>query len=141
VRNRKTIPISEKRRQHSLGLKAHAGLDTLKGIEAIHAIAAKFEIQPVQVNRWKKEAAERHPEVFAKKADHDAEAEKERKKVLFEKISRIGMKLEWLQTTLAGSKAEWPPNGSFPHVTLLAWSDGVGLALTEIEAVGTLPGC
>ena len=51
--------MSKKRRQHSPDLKAKVGLEALKGIEPVHAIAAKYQVHPVQVNQWKKEAAER----------------------------------------------------------------------------------
>ena len=44
-------------------------LEALKGIEPIHAIAAKYQVHPVQVSQWKKEAAERLPEVFARKGE------------------------------------------------------------------------
>ena len=91
--------MSKKRRQHSPDLKAKVGLEALKGIDAVHAIAAKFQVHPVQVSQWKKEAAERLPEVFARKGsqDHDAEASKERDKELFEEIGRLKMELEWLK--------------------------------------------
>ena len=51
----------------------------------------------MQVSQWKKEAAERLPEVFARKADHDAEASRAREKELFEEIGRLKMELEWLK--------------------------------------------
>jgi transposase-like protein len=89
--------MSKKRRQHSSDLKARVGLEALKGIEPVHAIAAKYQIHPVQVSQWKKEIAERLPEVFAGKADHDAEAAKEREKELYEEIGRLKMELEWLK--------------------------------------------
>jgi transposase-like protein len=91
--------MSKKRRQHSPDLKAKVGLEALKGIDAVHAIAAKFQVHPVQVSQWKKEAAERLPEVFARKGshDHDAEASREREKELFEEIGRLKMELEWLK--------------------------------------------
>jgi len=54
-------------------------------------------VHPVQVTAWKKEAAERLPEVFARKADQDAVAAKEREKELFEEIGRLKMELEWLK--------------------------------------------
>ena len=81
--------MSKKRRQHSPDLKAKVGLEALKGIEAVHAIAAKFQVHPVQVSQWKKEAAERLPEVFARKGsqDHDAEASK-RKRSAGDPLSR-----------------------------------------------------
>jgi transposase-like protein len=89
--------MSKKRRQHSPDLKARVGLEALKGIEPVHAIAAKYEVHPVQVSQWKKEAAERLPEVFSKKADHDAKAAEERERALFEEIGRLKMELEWLK--------------------------------------------
>ena len=89
--------MSKKRRQHSPDLKARVGLEALKGIEPIHAIAAKYAVHPVQVSQWKKEAAERLPEVFARKADHDEEAAQDREKILFEEIGRLKMELEWLK--------------------------------------------
>jgi transposase len=89
--------MSKKRRQHSADLKAKVGLEALKGIEPVHAIAAKYQVHPVQVSQWKKEAQERLPEVFSKKADHDAEAAKQREKELFEEIGRLKMELEWVK--------------------------------------------
>jgi transposase len=89
--------MSKKRRQHSPDLKARVGLEALKGVEPVHAIAAKYQIHPVQVSQWKREIAEKLPEVFAGKADHDAEAAKEREKELYEEIGRLKMELEWLK--------------------------------------------
>ena len=89
--------MSKKRRQHSPDLKARVGLEALKGIEPVHTIAAKYQVHPVQVSQWKKEVAERLPEVFARKADADAIAAKEREKELYEEIGRLKMQLEWLK--------------------------------------------
>jgi len=61
---------------------------------------------PVQVSQWKKEAAERLPEVFARKADQNAQEAKEREKELFEEIGRLKMELEWLKKKLASSSVE-----------------------------------
>ena len=73
--------MSKKRRQHSTELKARVALEALKGIEPVHAIAAKYQVHPVQVSQWKKELLERLPEVFARKAPPGVEeaAEKEAK--------------------------------------------------------------
>jgi transposase-like protein len=45
-----TIPKSKKRRRHSPDLKAKVGLEALKGVEPVHAIAARYEVHPVQVS-------------------------------------------------------------------------------------------
>lgn len=89
--------MSKKRRQHSPDLKARVGLEALKGIEPVHTIAAKYQVHPVQVSQWKKEVAERLPEVFARKGGQDAKDAQEREKELFEEIGRLKMELEWLQ--------------------------------------------
>jgi transposase-like protein len=57
--------VSKKRCQHSAQFKAQVGPEALKGIEPVHAIAAKDGVHPVQVSQWKKEVTERLPEVFA----------------------------------------------------------------------------
>jgi transposase-like protein len=41
--------MSTKRRQHSPEFKAKVALEALKGIEPVHAIAAKYQVHPVQV--------------------------------------------------------------------------------------------
>ena len=51
----------------------------------------------MQVSQWKKEASERLPEVFARKADPDVEAAKHKEKELYEEIGRLKMELEWLK--------------------------------------------
>lgn len=89
--------MSKKRRQHSPDLKARVGLEALKGVEPVHTIAARYQVHPVQVSKWKKEAAEGLPEVFARKPDADAQAAKSREKELFEEIGRLKMELEWLK--------------------------------------------
>ena len=89
--------MSKKRRQHSAQFKAQVGLEALKGIEPVHAIAAKHAIHPVQVSQWKKEIAERLPEVFTGKPDHDAAGAKAREDELYRKIGRLEMELDWLK--------------------------------------------
>lgn len=89
--------MSKKRRQHSAQFKAQVGLEALKGIEPIHAIAAKHGVHPVQVSQWKKEVAERLPELFARKPDAEAADAKAREDELYRKIGRLEMELDWLK--------------------------------------------
>ena len=82
--------MSKKRRQHNPELKAKVGLEALKGIEAVHAIAAKYQVHPVQVSQWKKEVAERLPEVFSRKTDPELAEAKAREDELYRVASGIG---------------------------------------------------
>lgn len=92
--------MSKKRRQHSAALKARVGLEALKEIQPVHVIAAKHQVHPTQVNQWKKEAAERLPEVFTKQADPEALAAKQREQELYAEIGKLKMQLEWLKKKL-----------------------------------------
>lgn len=88
---------TKKRRVHSPETKAQVGLEALRGIDPVHAIAAKHKVHPVQVSQWKKEVSERLPELFGRKAEADTAELKEREKELFEEIGRLKMELEWLK--------------------------------------------
>ena len=89
--------MSNKRRQHSAALKAQVGLEALKNIDPVHAIAAKHRVPPTQVNLWKKAVAERLPELFTRAVGADAVAAKAREKELYEEIGRLKMELDWLK--------------------------------------------
>ena len=89
--------MSKKRRQHSPALKAQVGLEALKNIDPVHAIAAKHGVHPTQVSQWKKEVAERLPELFSRAPDEAAQEAQAREKELYEEIGRLKMQLEWLK--------------------------------------------
>ena len=72
-------------------------MEALKGIEPIHAIAAKYQVHPVQVSQWKKELLERLPEVFAKKALPGIAEAVDREAKLYQKIGQLEVELDWLK--------------------------------------------
>lgn len=85
------------RRKFSAEFKAQVGLEAVRAVESINAIAAKYEVHPVQVSQWKKEVLERLPEVFATKKPGgvgDAEAREAR---LYQKIGQLEVELDWLK--------------------------------------------
>jgi transposase-like protein len=85
------------RRTFSAEFKAQVGLDALKGIEPIQALASKHQLHPVQISQWKKEVLTRLPELFSTKSARDAEEQTRREDLLFQKIGRLEMELEWLK--------------------------------------------
>ena len=92
--------MSNKRRQHSAALKAQVGLEALKNLDPVQAIAAKHKVHPTQVNLWKKEVAERLPELFTTSVAADAVAAKEREQELYAEIGKLKMQLDWLKKKL-----------------------------------------
>jgi transposase-like protein len=63
----------------------------------VHAIAAKYQVHPVQVSQWKKEMLERLPEVFARKAPPSVAEAQEREARLYQKIGQLEVELDWLK--------------------------------------------
>jgi transposase-like protein len=92
--------MSKKRRQHSAALKAQVGLEALKEIQPVHVIAAKHQVHPTQVNQWKKEVAERLPEIFSKQGEANAAETQAREQELYAEIGKLKMQLEWLKKKL-----------------------------------------
>ena len=87
----------KKRRQHTAEFKAKVGLEALKGIEPVHAIAVKYQIHPTQVAQWKRELLERLPEVFESKPPPSVAEAAEREARLFQKIGQLEVELDWLK--------------------------------------------
>lgn len=89
--------MSRERRTFTAEFKAMVGLEALRGIDTVHAIAQKHGVHPVQVSQWKKEILDRLPEVFTKKKDTSAEEQAKRESDLYRKIGQLEMDLDWLK--------------------------------------------
>jgi transposase-like protein len=101
-----------KRRHHTAEFKAKVALDALKGIEPVHVIAARYGVHPTQVTAWKKEIADRLPELFGKKTDHDPQAAAEREEQLYKKIGQLQVQVDWGEPQAgAAADAEDGPGG------------------------------
>jgi transposase-like protein len=89
--------MKAKRRRFDPALKARIGLEALKGIKTVSEIARQYAVHPNQVSQWKREVAERLPEVFesgpsAQVAEREAEIER-----LEQKVGQLTMELDWLK--------------------------------------------
>ena len=70
-----------KRNQYNPEFKTKVVLEVLREELTVNEIAAKYEVSPVMVSRWKAEFLERVPEVFKRgssSTEKELEAEKER---------------------------------------------------------------
>jgi putative transposase len=94
------------RRKFTAEFKAKVALEALKGIEPIHAIAARYEVHPVQVSAWKKELLERLPGVFATKAPPGEARAADQEARLYQKIGQLEVELDWLKKNLRSCTAE-----------------------------------
>jgi transposase-like protein len=89
--------MSKKRRLHSPEIKCRIALEAVKGLQPIHAIAAKHKVHPTQVGLWQKELLARLPEVFARKEPPSVAEAAEREARLYQKIGQLEVELDWLK--------------------------------------------
>ena len=89
--------MSKKRRTFSPEFKAQVGLEALKGVEPVYAIAARHKVHPVQVSQWKKEIQEQACTLFeGRRGPAPVAAHKEPDRLYCE-IGRLKMELDWLK--------------------------------------------
>jgi transposase-like protein len=74
-------------------------LEALKERQTLSEIAQKFEVHPVQVSSWKKEAQEHLGELFSDKRSRDKEQEAQTELVerLYQQIGQLQVELNWLK--------------------------------------------
>jgi len=87
-----------KRRTFSSDFKAKVAKAAMKNDRSIKEIAAQFEIHPMMVSKWKKQASENLFSIFddkrssSKSTDNDEET-----RTLYEEIGKLKMQLKWLK--------------------------------------------
>lgn len=91
--------MGQKRRRHGEAFKARVALAALRGDKTLAELAGQFNVHPVQISAWRRQAREGLPGVFTdgrKKQARDAAPVQS----LYEQIGRLTMELEWLQKKL-----------------------------------------
>lgn len=87
------------RRKYSPELKAKIVLELLKEEKTVCELSSEYGIHATQLTRWRAEAIEKMPQLFAAATDPDklkAEHEKEVEK-LYSEIGRLTTQLSWLK--------------------------------------------
>lgn len=88
------------RKQYSANLKAQLVLEVLKEEKALSHIASEQGIHPNQLRRWKSQAVDGLPAVFAdeQRATRELQATHEREvEELYTEIGRLTTQLAWLK--------------------------------------------
>lgn len=87
----------KKRRTFSPEFKAKVVLDALKERATLTELAQKYELQPMQISKWKKEFKDNMSQVFENPRANAKKEQEEQEAQLFEQIGRLNMQLEWLK--------------------------------------------
>jgi transposase-like protein len=91
-----------KRKKRPPEFKRKVAIEVLRERETINAIAARYEVHPVQVCQWKKELEEGSSSVFTtdEKLQRELKALKAEKEELQQLIGKQAIALEWLKKKL-----------------------------------------
>ncbi len=92
--------MKESRRKHSPSFKAKVALEALKGEETVAQIAARYEVHPNMVTKWKKALQDEAASIFGK--DHIREKKVEENLVarLYQEIGQLKVERDFLDRAL-----------------------------------------
>ena len=87
----------KKRRQFSAEFKARVARAALKEQQTIAELAARYEVHPNQISKWKKQLIDGLPNLFSHRLEGDRKAEEALKDRLYRQIGQLQVELDWLK--------------------------------------------
>jgi transposase len=89
-----------KRKRHTPEFKTRAVLEVMREEQTVNEIAAKYEVSPVLISRWKSEFLERASMVFEKGASDTEKLQKEheaKQEQLEQLVGQLTVEVNWLK--------------------------------------------
>ncbi|WP_196427014.1 IS3 family transposase [Paenibacillus validus] len=97
----------EKRNRYTSEFKTKVVLEVLREEQTVNEIAAKYELSPVMISRWKAEFLERASMVFEKKTSEADKLKKEyesKQEHLEKLVGQLTVEVDWLKKNLASNE-------------------------------------
>jgi transposase-like protein len=87
------------RKKLSAEVKSKIVLKALKEQNTANEIASEFQVHPVQIAKWKKQAIAGMPSLFESQSADDKKAKHQlvETKDIYEQLGRLQMQLEWIK--------------------------------------------
>ena len=84
------------KKNYSAAFKSRVALEAIKAEKTMAEIASQFEVHPNQVTKWKKQALEAMPDIFADKR-RKKKKDKQNSDELYRQIGQLKVELDWLK--------------------------------------------
>ena len=88
---------TRKRRNFSAEIKTRIAVEAIKGQRTIQEIGAHYGVHPNQVTKWKRQALELMPQLFADHRLRGNETDEALKAELYQQIGKLQVQLDWLK--------------------------------------------
>ncbi len=85
------------RRQFTAEFKAKVALEAIKGIKTASELASQYNVHPVQISQWKKQALDGLSDVFTDKRKKDAQDQEALQAQLYQQIGQLQVELDWMK--------------------------------------------
>ena len=89
--------MAAKRRLHSGEFKAKVAIAALKSDKTVNELASTFQVHPMQVSQWKKQAIEGLPELLTDRRRGRDKDGQELLDSLYQQIGQLKVELDWLK--------------------------------------------
>lgn len=89
--------MKTQRKRYTAEFKAKIALEAIKGQRTINEIATRYELHPVQVSQWKRQALEQLPQIFSDGRVRKEKSEEELRDQLYQQIGQLKVELDWLK--------------------------------------------
>ncbi len=101
--------MKQTRKKYDAKFKAQVAIEAIKERETLSELAAKFELSPVMISRWKKEFIDNSAAAFDNPVADDAALEKQKDRYL-RKIGDLEMQLDFAKRVSRKLGIEIPAN-------------------------------
>ena len=86
-----------KRRLHPAQFKAKVAIEAIKGLKTTAELAARHEVHPTQITKWKNRLLAEAPGIFSERRSKDREDDEALKGRLYQEIGQLKVELNWLK--------------------------------------------
>jgi putative transposase len=85
------------KRNHGAGFKAKVATEAIRGEKSMSELASLFEVHPAQITRWRKQAMEGLPGIFADHRGRENQDQETLVNRLYQEIGQLKVELDWLK--------------------------------------------
>lgn len=85
------------RKSFTKDFKAKVAVKAFKADETMAELSSKYEVHRAQITRWKKEALDGIPEIFASKRSRKSDNDSQLTDELYKQIGKLKVENDWLK--------------------------------------------